>query len=74
MGARWMPGKLTLVMLTVSTVCLLVAGVGRAQSTWVDEIANSLTFYKANYPSSNWEPYQQKLTTVREALGRGDQR
>ena len=50
------------------------AGVVWAQNTWVDEIANSLTFYKANYPTSNWDPYQQKLTTIREALGRSDQR
>lgn len=74
MRTRWMPGKLALVMLIVSTVCLLAAGVAYAQTTWADEIANSLTFYKANYPTSNWDPYQQKLTAVQEALGRGDLR
>ena len=74
MKTRGVLDKLALVMLTVPAVCLLAAGVVWAQNTWVDEIANSLTFYKANYPTSNWDPYQQKLTTVREALGRSDQR
>ncbi|MBI4401430.1 MAG: hypothetical protein HY581_07355 [Nitrospirae bacterium] len=74
MRARWMPGKLALVVFAVSAVCLLAAGVAWAQTTWVDEITNSLTFYKANYPTSNWDPYQQKLTVVRDALSHGDQR
>ena len=52
--------------------CLTVVGGAWAQTTWVDEISNSLTFSTANYPSSNWEPYHQKLGMVREAVSRGD--
>ena len=39
-----------------ATLCGLVI-VGMAeQTTWVDEINNSLAFTAANYPGSNWEP------------------
>ena len=45
-----------------------------AQAIWVDEIKNSLEVYKANYPSSNFSPYQTKLNLVGDALSRGDRR
>lgn len=45
-----------------------------AQSTWIDEIRNSLSVYKANYPASDFAPYLTKLDLVRAALGRGDRR
>lgn len=54
--------------------CFLVLGPAMAETTWIDEIANSVSFYKANYPASNWEPYSQKLALVRDAFHRGDQR
>jgi hypothetical protein len=52
----------------------LVSGMALAQTNWVDEIGNSVGFYKTNYPSTNWEPYEQKLAAVRDAVSRGDQR
>ncbi len=48
--------------------------IGHAQTTWVEEIGKSLNFYKANYPTSNWEPYSLKLETIKEAVNGGDQR
>lgn len=54
--------------------CFLVLGQALAETTWIDDIANSLAFSKTNYPISNWEPYSQKLGVVRDALHRGDQR
>lgn len=53
--------------------CFLALGPAMAETTWIDEIANSMSFYKTHYPASNWEPYSQKLVVVREALHRGDQ-
>src|SRR5437773_6095133 len=70
----------TILSLVVFVVILLwlTVGAAPAQSTsstsWVDEISNSVAFYKVNYPTSNWEPYQQRLGTVHNALDRGDQR
>lgn len=64
-------GKLSVVVILASAICLFIAG-GVTASTWVDEIGNSLTFYKANYPTSNFEPYLEKVSMVREALGRDD--
>jgi hypothetical protein len=43
-----------------------------AQTTWVDEINNSLSFTAANYPGSNWEPYKQNIGIVHDAIDRGD--
>ncbi len=54
-------------------ISLLMVGGAWAQAGWVDELTTSLSFYKATYPGSNWDPYQKKLTIVRDALGRGDQ-
>jgi hypothetical protein len=54
-------------------LCMLAGGIALAQATWVDEITNSVALYKTNYPTANWEPYQQRLMLVREAVSRGDQ-
>lgn len=54
--------------------CFLILGQALAETTWIDEIANSLAFSKTNYPTSNWEPYSQKLMLVQDALQHGDQR
>jgi hypothetical protein len=43
-----------------------------AQTSWVDEINNSLSFTAANYPGSKWEPYKQKIGIVHDAVDRGD--
>jgi hypothetical protein len=51
--------------------CLAVISMA-TETNWVDEINNSLSFSAANYPQSNWEPYQQKIRMVRDAVGRGD--
>lgn len=61
-------------MIAACALGLLVSGVASAQSNWADEIANSINFYKTNYPGSNWDPYVEKMAHVREALGRDDQR
>ena len=55
-------------------VVLLAGAVFSQQSAWVDEINNSLNFYKASYPGSNWEPYSKRLQTVKEAVDRADTR
>lgn len=55
-------------------VCFFGFGQALAEMTWADDIANSLAFSKTNYPTSNWEPYSQKLGLVQDALHRGDQR
>jgi len=60
----------------VLTVCAIVgvAGLNAWAQTWVDELSGSLSFYATNYPGSNWQPYQDKLNLVRDAVNRGDQR
>ncbi|MEW6542275.1 MAG: hypothetical protein AB1411_01545 [Nitrospirota bacterium] len=65
--------RLSIALAGACSLCL-VAAIALAQSNWVDEITNSLAFYKTNYPSSNWDPYLQKLNLVRDAMNRGDQR
>ena len=63
------------VILVASIVGLLSAvGVAKAQAGWVDDIANSVSFYKANYPGPYWDAYQQRLALVKTAVQNGDQR
>ena len=63
------------VILVASIVGLLSAvGVAKAQAGWVDDIANSVSFYKANYPGPHWDAYQQRLALVKTAVQNGDQR
>ncbi|MGE3153461.1 MAG: hypothetical protein AB7G48_07295 [Nitrospiraceae bacterium] len=45
-----------------------------AETGWIDELSNSVNFYKTSYPNSDWAPYQDKLMLVREAVDKGDQR
>ncbi len=52
---------------------LATASQAEVQTNWVDELANSVGFYKSSYPSSDWDPYLGKLMVVKEALGKGDQ-
>ncbi len=66
--------RLSVVAFGACALLLCSVGLAFAQPTWVDEIANSVSFYKTNYPTSNWQPYQEKLMLVKEALARGDQR
>lgn len=61
-------------LLFLGCVLLMSSGTGYAQATWIDEIGNSLNFYKLTYPNSNWEPYSLKLETIKEAVNGGDQR
>ncbi|HEX2055706.1 MAG TPA: hypothetical protein VHF07_04380 [Nitrospiraceae bacterium] len=67
-------GGTVIVVVLLGALAILGSGIGLAQTNWVDEIGNSLNFYKINYPGSNWEPYSTKLETVREAVNGGDQR
>jgi len=63
------------VILVASIVGLLsVVGMAMAQGGWVDDIANSVSFYKANYPGPYWDAYQQRLALVKTAVQNGDQR
>lgn len=68
--------KATLAMIVVigCALALFAGGVALAQSSWIDELTNSVSFYKTSYPTGNWDPYLSELTLVKEALVRGDQR
>lgn len=67
--------NIVVAVLAASLVGLLSqVSLSRAETAWIDDIANSLAFSKTNYPTSNWEPYSQKLGLVQAALQRGDQR
>lgn len=46
---------------------LLIGGNAWGQSSWVDEIGNSIT-------SSNFKPYEDQLTRVKDALHQNDRK
>jgi hypothetical protein len=45
-----------------------------ATETWVEEIWKMVAFEKAAYPQSNFDPYFEKLTVIRNGVERNDQR
>ena len=52
-----------------------VVGLAPVQATWVDDIINTLrSYFKVNYPTSDFTAYVKKLTLVRDAVERGDRR
>lgn len=69
-----MKGLMTLAVVLCFGVLLVSTSQAEVQTSWIDDIANSLAFSKTNYPTSNWEPYNEKLGLVRDAFTRGDQR
>ena len=69
-----MKSMLVTIVAVACALTLFAGGVALAQTNWVDELTNSVSFYKTNYPTSNWDPYLSELTLVKEALIRGDQR
>jgi hypothetical protein len=62
------------IVISACVVLVLSAGIALAETTWVDEITNSVAFYKTNYPTSNWDAYLGKLVLIRDAVNSGDQR
>ena len=69
-----MKALLVTIVAVSCALALFAGGVAVAQTNWVDELTSSVSFYKTNYPTSNWDPYLSELTLVKEALIRGDQR
>ena len=69
-----MKAMLVTIVAIVCVLTLFAGGVALAQTNWVDELTNSVSFYKTNYPTSNWDPYLSELIQVKEGLARGDQR
>jgi hypothetical protein len=65
--------SLSIVLVAACAVLLVTVGVALAERMWVDELTNSLTFYQANYPASNWDPYVDKLASIRDGVVRDDQ-
>jgi hypothetical protein len=69
-----MKAMLVTIVAATCALALVAGGIALAQTNWVDDLSNSVIFYKTNYPNSNWDPYLSELTLVKEALARGDQR
>jgi len=44
------------------------------QSSWVEEIGNSIIMYQGLYPTSNFKPYEDQLTRVKDALQQNDRK
>lgn len=54
-------------------LALLCGGTALASETWIDDVWNMVAFEKANYPTSDFAPYVQKLDRIKTGLDRGDQ-
>jgi len=55
-------------------ISLLTWGIALAhECDWCEEVASSLIVSKSAYPTSNFDPYQERVNVLRDAFGRGDQ-
>lgn len=59
-------------LLVLSVLLLATSGTASAAETWVDEIWGMVNCEKATYPSSNFDPYFEKLTVIREGLAHNE--
>jgi hypothetical protein len=70
-------GTMKILMTGIVAACfgllLVTTAQAEAQTNWIDELTNSVSFYKSSYPTSDWDPYLGKLTVVKDAVDRGDQ-
>ena len=66
--------KLFIFASVACALCSFLGAIAVAQGNWADEISNSLVVYKGLYPTSNFEPYEQQMMRVKEALGKGDKK
>ena len=74
MQVRFMITKISLAFVAASAISLVVAiGAGLAAGTWADDLWNAVNFYKANYPTSNFEPYLAQVAKVQEGVRRGEE-
>ena len=54
-------------------MCCLWPPAARAEKIWLDELNDSVLFYKAHYPQGDWLPYIRQLTLIKEGVDRGNQ-
>lgn len=70
-----MNARLSITLVTACAVCaLLLVNAAPAAADWGDEILNAVSFYKTTYPNSNWDPYVNQATKIRDAIDRKDQK
>jgi hypothetical protein len=54
-------------------MCCMPAPVASGEKLWLDELNDSLIFYKAQFPEGDWSPYMRQLTLIKEGIDRGNQ-
>jgi len=65
---RWMA-----VFVLFLGMCSVSVPEARAEKLWLDQLSDSLIFYKSQYPEGNWSPYLRQLTLIKEGVDRGNQ-
>jgi hypothetical protein len=53
-------------------MCCMPAQDASAEKLWLDELSDSLIFYKGQYPQGNWSPYMRQLTLIKEGVDLGN--
>ena len=52
-------------------LALFAGGIALAQTNWVDELTDSVSFYKTNYPNSELGPVSQRADSCEGGAGTG---
>lgn len=58
-------------LISLVAACLWITTSATAAETWADELHQATSFYHAQYPSGNWEPYFEDLAKVQQGIREG---
>lgn len=50
----------------------MTVGIASADETWIDQFKNTVLFYQQSDPNSDWQPYLDQVTTIRDGLAAND--
>jgi hypothetical protein len=69
------PRCLSVALLSLLFIVFALATVGTASTgdTWIDQLNNTVLFYQQGDPHSDWQPYLDKVATIRDGLAAHDE-
>jgi hypothetical protein len=63
---RYLSIRLLPLLLAAFTIAMV--GPAAADETWIDQFKNTVLFYQQSDPTTDWQPYLDKVATIRAGL------
>jgi hypothetical protein len=68
---RYLSIRLLPLLLAAFTIAMV--GPAAADETWIDQFKNTVLFYQQSDPTTDWQPYLDKVATIRAGLAANDE-